>query len=110
LNQLVYENVRIITVLLRKWRQRHNNKHFLQPAPRHGGHIYGMKKNNFAVSLCTMCPQKNAPKHVSKSSKLASFAQLQFNSMNICLFSIKLPILAKICPIVTEILTLNKWS
>jgi len=28
--------------------------------------------------------------------------------MNICLFSIKLPILVKICPTVTEIV--NKWS
>jgi len=30
--------------------------------------------------------------------------------MNICLFSIKLPILVKICPTITEILTFNKWS
>jgi len=30
--------------------------------------------------------------------------------MNICLFSIKLPILVKICPTVIEILTFNKWS
>jgi len=30
--------------------------------------------------------------------------------MNICLFSIKVPILAKICPTVIEILTFNKWS
>ena len=30
--------------------------------------------------------------------------------MTICLFSIKLPILVKICPIVIEILTSNKWS
>ena len=45
-----------------------------------------------------------------KSSKLASFAQLQFNSINICLFSIELPILVKIYPAVIEILTFNKWS
>jgi len=30
--------------------------------------------------------------------------------MNICLFSIKVPILVKICPTVIEILTVNKWS
>jgi len=30
--------------------------------------------------------------------------------MNICLFSIKLPILVKICPTVIEMLTFNKWS
>jgi len=58
----------------------------------------------------TLCPRKNAPKHVLKSLELASFAQLQFNSMNICLFSIKLPILVKICPTVIDILTFNKWS
>ena len=59
----------------------------------------------------TLCPRKNGPhKHASKFSKLASFAQFQFNSMNICLFSIKVPILVKICPTVIEILTFNKWS
>jgi len=36
--------------------------------------------------------------------------QLQFNCVNICLFSIKLPNLVKICPTVIEILTFNKWS
>jgi len=30
--------------------------------------------------------------------------------MNICLFSITLPILVKICPAVIEMLTFNKWS
>jgi len=30
--------------------------------------------------------------------------------MNICLFSIKLPILVQICPTIIEILTCNKWS
>ena len=30
--------------------------------------------------------------------------------MNICLFSIKLPILVKICLTLIEILTYNKWS
>ena len=30
--------------------------------------------------------------------------------MNIRLFSIKLPILVKICTTITEILTFNKWS
>jgi len=55
--------------------------------------------------------EKNGlPKHVLKSSKLASFAQLQFSSMNICLFSIKMSTLVKICPTVIEILTFNKWS
>ena len=33
--------------------------------------------------------KKTAPEHVLKCSKLASFAQLQFNSMNIRIFSIK---------------------
>jgi len=36
--------------------------------------------------------------------------QLQFNSMNIGLFSIQLPILVEICPTIIEILTINKWS
>jgi len=36
--------------------------------------------------------------------------KFQFNSMNICPFSIKVPILVKICPTVIEILTFNKWS
>jgi len=39
---------------------------------------------------------------VKKSGKLVTFAQLQFNSMNICLFSIKLPILVKISPTIIE--------
>ena len=30
--------------------------------------------------------------------------------MNICLFSIKVPIVVKVCPTVIEILTFNKWS
>jgi len=34
--------------------------------------------------------------------------QLQFNTMNVCLFSTKLPIFVKICPTVIEILTFNK--
>jgi len=59
----------------------------------------------------TLCPRKNGPpKHALKFSKLASFAQFQFNSMNICLFSIKVPILVKIYPTIIEIWTLNKWS
>ena len=41
-----YDNVRIISILLRKWR--HNNKHFSELAPRHGGITsgtgHGMKK------------------------------------------------------------------
>jgi len=45
---------------------------------------------------------------VKNYQNIASFAQLQFNSMNICLFSIKVPILAKICPTVIEILTFNE--
>jgi len=67
--------------------------------------------------LCQKLPKsvdvstkKRPPKHFLKSSKLANFARLQFNSMNMCLFSIKLPILVKICPTVIEILTFNKWS
>ena len=36
--------------------------------------------------------------------------QLQFSCVNICLFSIKLPNLVKICHTVIEILTFNKWS
>jgi len=60
--------------------------------------------------VTTLCPRKNAPppKHALKFSKLASCAQFQFNNMNICLFSIKVPILVKICPTVIEILTFNK--
>ena len=53
---------------------------------------------------------KKRPKHALKFSKLASFAQFQFNSINVCLFSIKEPILVKIFPTVIEILTFNKWS
>jgi len=30
--------------------------------------------------------------------------------MNICLFSIKVPILVKVCPTIIGILTFNKWS
>jgi len=58
----------------------------------------------------TPCPQKRLPENVLKSSKLASFAQLQANSMNIRLFSIKLPILVKISFTVIKILTFNNWS
>jgi len=54
--------------------------------------------------------KKRPPKHAYNSSKLASFAQFQFNTLNICLFSIKVPILVKIYPTVIEIWTLNKWS
>jgi len=55
--------------------------------------------------------KKTAPiEHIQKSSKLASFAQLQFSSMNICLFSMNLPVLLKISHIIIEILTFNKWS
>ena len=61
---------------------------------------------NYTVSTKKRPP----PTHALKFSKLASFAQSQFNSMNICLFSIKVPILVKICPTVIEILTFNKWS
>jgi len=40
----------------------------------------------------TLCPRKNGlPEHVYKSSKLARFGQLQFNNMNICLFSTRRP-------------------
>jgi len=59
---------------------------------------------NSPQNIYTLCPRKNGPrKHALKFSKLASFAQFQFNSMNICLLSIKLPILVKICPTVIEI-------
>jgi len=49
-------------------------------------------------------------KDVLKSSELASFAQLQFNIMNMCLFSVKLPMLVKICLAVIEILAFNKMA
>jgi len=62
------------------------------------------------TSLHKQSTKKRPPKRVSKSSKLGSFAQLQFNCVNICLFSIKMPILVKICSTVIEILTFNKWS
>jgi len=60
--------------------------------------------------IYTVSTKKRPPERVQKSSKLSSVAQLQFNSMNICLFLIKLPILEKVSPIVIEILTFNKWS
>jgi len=41
---------------------------------------------------------------------LLSFAQLQVNSMNICLSWMKLPILVKISHTIVEMLTFNKWS
>ena len=40
----------------------------------------------------------------------ASFAQLQFKSLNICLFSIKFPILVKVSITIIEVLAFNKWS
>jgi len=52
--------------------------------------------------------EKTAPLSIF-FAKLARVAQFQFNSMNMCLFSIKVPILVKICPTVIEILTFNKW-
>jgi len=63
---------------------------------------------NYIDMNYTVSTKNASPKHVLKSSKLASFAQLRFNSMNICLFSMKLPILVKICPTIIEILTFNK--
>ena len=69
-----------------------------------------LKENVSPLPCYTVSTKKRSPQQVLKSSKLASFVQLQFNSMNICLFSIKLPILVKICPTVIEILTFNKWS
>ena len=54
--------------------------------------------------------EKTAPKHVLKSSKLASFAQLRFNSMDICLFFNKIANFSENLPTVIEILTFNKWS
>jgi len=65
------------------------------------------------LRMYTVSTKKTPPMHAQKLSKLASFAQLQFNSMNICLFSIKVPILVKIGPTVIdffEILTFNEWS
>ena len=59
---------------------------------------------------CTLCPQKVPPLHVLKCSKLASFVQSKFDSMNICLLSIKLSILVKVSFTVIQILTFNKWS
>jgi len=59
----------------------------------------------------TLCPRKKRPpEHIQKSSKLASFAQLQFSSMNICLVSMNLPVLLKISHIIIEKLTFSKWS
>jgi len=61
------------------------------------------------IPVYTVSTKKRPPLSMfKKTSKLASFAQLQFNSMNICLFSIELPILVKICPTVIEILTFNE--
>jgi len=60
--------------------------------------------------MYTVSTKKRPPKHAYKFSKLASFAQFQSDRMNICLFSIKVPILVKICHTVIEILTFNKWS
>jgi len=49
-------------------------------------------------------PREISPLSMLKNfSKLASFAEFQFNSMNICIFSIKVPILVKICPTIIEI-------
>ena len=71
-----------------------------------------MKKNPGSNQRPLHCVHEKMPppEHVQKSSKLASFMQFQFNSMNICVFSIKLPILVKIRPTVIEILAFNKWS
>ena len=63
----------------------------------------------FYVKLHCVHEKNGLRKHILRSSKLASFAQLQINSINICLFSIKLPILVEICPTVNEILTFNQW-
>jgi len=41
---------------------------------------------------------------------IASFVQLQFKCMNICLFLLKLPILVKISDTNIEMLILDKWS
>jgi len=54
--------------------------------------------------------KKRPPWACLKIFKISKFGQWQFNSMNICLFSIKLPIVVQICPTVTEILTFSKWS
>ena len=51
--------------------------------------------NKIHVYIHCVHEKNGPPKHVQKSSKVVSFAQLQFNSMNICLFSIKLPILVE---------------
>ena len=53
LNQLVQESVRIITILLRKWC--HNNEHFSELAPHHGGKTADMDmvwRNHVTVTLC----------------------------------------------------------
>jgi len=60
-------------------------------------------------NMYTVFTKKTAPSMFKNLQKLASFGQLQFNSINVC-FSITLPTLVKICPTVTEILTFNKWS
>jgi len=49
LNQLVYENGRIITILLRKWCK--NNKHYTELAPQNGGKTAAMRK----LRHCNLC-------------------------------------------------------
>jgi len=58
----------------------------------------------------TLCPRKKAIQACLKLFKISKLCTiLQFNTISICLFSIKLPILVKICPTVIEILTFKKW-
>ena len=66
--------------------------------------------SNWPKSIKNIIHCVHEKRHALKFSKLASFAQLQYNSMNIYLLSIKMPILVKICPTIIEILTFNKWS
>jgi len=55
-----------------------------------GGALCSVPQSLADAHYYTVSTKKRPPpKHALKFSKLASFAQFQFNSMNICLFSIK---------------------
>jgi len=81
-------------------------KNLLTPRVGYWAHQLGTTQLEFHQDL----HEKTTPLSMFKNLKLASFAQLQFNSMNICLFSLKLAILLKICPTLIEIVTFSKWS
>jgi len=55
LNRLVSENVRVVTVFLRKWC--HSSTHFSELAPHHGGKTAGIDmvwRNYVTVTLCVL--------------------------------------------------------